>query len=38
LDHPDERARAASACRALARPQAARETADLIMAHVQGNV
>jgi 1,2-diacylglycerol 3-beta-galactosyltransferase len=32
LDHPEERARAASACRALSRPQAAREIADLIMA------
>ena len=31
LDHPDERARAASACLALARPQAGREIADLIL-------
>ncbi len=36
LDHPDEYARAASACTALARPQAARAIADLIMAQAQG--
>ena len=38
LDHPDECAQAASACLALARPQAAREIAALIMAQIQGNV
>jgi 1,2-diacylglycerol 3-beta-galactosyltransferase len=38
LDHPEERARAASACLTLARPQAAREIAGLIMVHSRGNV
>ena len=38
LDHPDERAQAASACLALARPQAAQEIAALLMAQIQGNV
>jgi 1,2-diacylglycerol 3-beta-galactosyltransferase len=34
LDHPDERNQAASACLALARPQAAREIAALIMTYL----
>ncbi len=38
LDHPDERTQAASACLRLARPQAAREIAALIMAQIQDNV
>ncbi len=38
LDHPDEHARAVAACAALARPQAARQIADLIMAQAQGVV
>jgi 1,2-diacylglycerol 3-beta-galactosyltransferase len=38
LAHPEERARAASACLTLARPQAARDIAALIMAHSHGNV
>ena len=38
LAHPEERARAASACLALARPQAAREIAALIMAQIKDNV
>jgi 1,2-diacylglycerol 3-beta-galactosyltransferase len=38
LSHPDEYAQAASACLALARPQAAREIAALIVAQIQGNV
>jgi len=38
LDHPDEVAQAASASLALARPQAAREIAALIMAQNRGNV
>ncbi len=37
LEHPDERAQAASSCLALARPQAAREIAALIMTQIQGN-
>jgi len=38
LAHPEERARAASACLALARPQAAREIAALIKAQIKDNV
>lgn len=38
LGHPDERARAASASLALARPQAGREIADLIMAQINDHV
>jgi len=38
LAHPEERARAAAACLALARPQAAREIADLIMARLNEHV
>jgi UDP-N-acetylglucosamine:LPS N-acetylglucosamine transferase len=38
LGHPDERAQVASACLALARPQAAREIADLIMALINDHV
>lgn len=38
LEHPDEHARAVAACAALARPQAARQIADLIMAQAQGVV
>lgn len=38
LAHPEERARAASACRTLAHPQAAREIADLIMTQINDNV
>jgi 1,2-diacylglycerol 3-beta-galactosyltransferase len=38
LSHPDERTQAASACLALARPQAAREIAGLIVAQIQDNV
>jgi 1,2-diacylglycerol 3-beta-galactosyltransferase len=38
LDHPEERAQAASAGLALARPQAAQEIAALIMAQIQGNI
>ncbi len=37
LDHPDERAQAACACLALARPQAANEIAALIMAQTRGS-
>ena len=38
LGHPEERAQVASACLALARPQAAREIADLIMALINDHV
>jgi 1,2-diacylglycerol 3-beta-galactosyltransferase len=38
LDHPEERARAATACLALARPQAARQIAGLILAQVNDHV
>ena len=38
LDHPQERARAATACLALARPYAAHQIADLILAQVNDHV
>jgi len=38
LGHPDERDRAAAACLVLARPQAAREIAALLMSQIKGNV